>query len=116
VELDGKHVEEELAAFANQIVANRCWHQFVRYYANRRLTLRNGARVIREYLPRGSRWPHSGSINPLVARRDRLMLTVLGGSAESERKFSVPALAKAVSIGVRIARHVGGYRRPTITH
>jgi hypothetical protein len=60
--LDGNHVEEELASLANQIVANRCRHQFVRYYAKRRLTLRNAAQVIREYHPPGSRRQYSGSL------------------------------------------------------
>jgi hypothetical protein len=44
-------MEEELAAFGNQIVATRCWDAFLRYYAKRRLTLRHGARVLREYVP-----------------------------------------------------------------
>ncbi len=48
---DGNRMEEELAAFAKQIVADRSWPQFVRYYAKRRLTLRHGARVLREYSP-----------------------------------------------------------------
>jgi hypothetical protein len=48
---DGNRIEEEVAAFGNQIVAVRCWDAFVRYYAKRRLTLRHGARVLREYVP-----------------------------------------------------------------
>jgi hypothetical protein len=47
----GNHAEEELAAFGNQIVATRCWDAFTRYYAKRRLTLRHGARVLREHVP-----------------------------------------------------------------
>jgi hypothetical protein len=34
---DGDRMEEELAAFGNQIVATRCWDAFLRYYAKRRL-------------------------------------------------------------------------------
>jgi hypothetical protein len=47
---DGNHVEEELGEFANLVVATECWHVFVGYYANRRMTLRHGARVIREHV------------------------------------------------------------------
>jgi hypothetical protein len=46
---DGNHVEEELGEFANLVVATG--HVFVGYYANRRMTLRHGARVIREHVP-----------------------------------------------------------------
>jgi hypothetical protein len=45
----GNRMEGELAAFANQIVASRCFDQFVRYYRSRRLILRHGARVLREH-------------------------------------------------------------------
>jgi hypothetical protein len=48
---DGNRIEEELAAFGNQIVAARCFDVCVRYYAKRRLTLRHGARVLREHVP-----------------------------------------------------------------
>jgi hypothetical protein len=51
----GARVEEELAAFGNQIVASRCFDVCVRYYAKRRLTLRHGARVLKEYVPVGDR-------------------------------------------------------------
>ena len=47
----GNRIEEELAAFDNQIVAARCFDLCVRYYAKRRLTLRHGARVLREHVP-----------------------------------------------------------------
>jgi hypothetical protein len=48
---DGNHVDEELAEFANLVVATESWHVFVGYYAKRRLTLRHGARVIRKHEP-----------------------------------------------------------------
>jgi hypothetical protein len=48
---DGNHVEEELGEFANLVVATESWHVFVGYYAKRRMTLRQGARVIREHIP-----------------------------------------------------------------
>jgi hypothetical protein len=48
---DGTHVEEELGEFANLVVATESWHVFVGYYAKRRMTLRQGARVIREHIP-----------------------------------------------------------------
>jgi hypothetical protein len=48
---DGNHVEEELGDFANLVVATESWHVFVGYYAKRRMTLRQGARVIREHVP-----------------------------------------------------------------
>jgi hypothetical protein len=56
---DGNHVEEELGEFANLVVATESWHVFVGYYAKRRMTLRHGARVIRERIP-----ANAGAPNP----------------------------------------------------
>jgi hypothetical protein len=50
-DLSGDRVEEELAAFGNQIVATRCFDVCVRYYAKRWLALRHGAGVLKEYVP-----------------------------------------------------------------
>jgi hypothetical protein len=55
---DGNHVEEELGEFANLVVATESWHVFVGYYANRRMTLRQGARVIREHIPATGQAPN----------------------------------------------------------
>jgi hypothetical protein len=54
---DGNHVEEELGEFANLVVATECWHVFVGYYARSRMTLRHGARVIREHTPANGEAP-----------------------------------------------------------
>jgi hypothetical protein len=48
---DGNHVEEELGEFANLVVATESWQMFVGYYAKLRMTLRQGARLIREHIP-----------------------------------------------------------------
>jgi hypothetical protein len=56
---DGNHVEEELGELANLVVATESWHVFVGYYAKRRMTLRHGARVIRERIP-----ANAGAPNP----------------------------------------------------
>jgi hypothetical protein len=53
----GDHVEEELGEFANHVVATESWHVFVGYYAKRRLTLRHGARLIREHTPASGEAP-----------------------------------------------------------
>jgi hypothetical protein len=55
---DGNHAEEELGEFANLVVATECWHVFVGYYAKRRMTLRQGARVIREHNPANGQAPN----------------------------------------------------------
>jgi hypothetical protein len=44
---NGDHVEEELGEFANLLVATNNWPVFLKHHAQRRITLRHGARVIR---------------------------------------------------------------------
>jgi hypothetical protein len=56
---DGNHVEEELSEFANLVVATECWHVFVGHYARSRMTVRHGARVIREHVPANAEAPNA---------------------------------------------------------